>query len=186
MERFTSFVVSSAAEAELRALFLTCKGGIIIRFILPQIPVQLLFWPEIGDILPLQNVYYSYVETNYIHSVARSKIFSTYKELPVTVIGGQKSFQRYPIIEHLRSEVEKGIKVEFVVEELGHKQPPTPIHCDNVTVVGIANDSVKAQYSLSIEMRFFWVTHQVKLGKFDPMASQTGKNSRLFYISFWW
>ena len=76
MERFTSFVVSSAAEAELRALFLTCKGGIIIRFILPQIPFQLLFWPEIGDILPLQNVYYSYVEISHIDSVVRSKTHS--------------------------------------------------------------------------------------------------------------
>jgi hypothetical protein len=33
--------------------------------------------------------------------------------------------------------------IRFVLEEMGHKQPPTPIHCDNKTAAGIANDSVK-------------------------------------------
>ena len=56
------FVVASAAEAELGALFLNCKGGIIFRLIL---------------------------------------------------------------------------------EELGHPQPRTPVHCDNATTVGIANNTIK-------------------------------------------
>eukprot|EP00804_Cyclotella_cryptica_P023665 CCRYP_017686-RG/>CCRYP_017686-RG protein AED:0.45 eAED:0.45 QI:0/-1/0/1/-1/0/1/0/130 len=31
----------------------------------------------------------------------------------------------------------------LILEELGHQQPPTPIHCDNATATGIANDTVK-------------------------------------------
>ena len=44
---------------------------------------------------------------------------------------------------------------------MGHPQPPSPVHVDNSTAVGIANDSVKKQRSRSMEMRFFWVTDQV-------------------------
>ena len=31
----------------------------------------------------------------------------------------------------------------LTLEELGHPQPPTPIHCDNVTAAGLANNTVK-------------------------------------------
>ena len=41
--------------------------------------------------------------------------------------------------------------------DLGHPQPKTPVHCDNATVVGIANIMVKRQRSWSMEMRYFWV-----------------------------
>jgi hypothetical protein len=40
---------------------------------------------------------------------------------------------------------------------MGHIQPKTPVHCDNVTAVGIANSTVKRQRSRSMEMRFFWI-----------------------------
>ena len=48
--------------------------------------------------------------------------------------------------------------LRLMLEEMGHKQPATLVHCDNSTVVGIANDTVKKQRSRSMEMRFFWIT----------------------------
>ncbi len=33
----------------------------------------------------------------------------------------------------------------LVLEELGHPQPPTPIHIDNTTTVGIINNTIKQQ-----------------------------------------
>jgi hypothetical protein len=54
--------------------------------------------------------------------------------------------------------------VRLILEELGHSQPPTPIHCDNKTAAGIANDSVKRQRSRAMEMRYFWICDQVKHG----------------------
>ena len=33
--------------------------------------------------------------------------------------------------------------LRLVLEELGHPQPPTPIHCNNKTAAGIANHTVK-------------------------------------------
>ena len=51
----------------------------------------------------------------------------------------------------------EGMIFRLTLEELGHPQPKTPIHCDNATAVGIANNTVKRQRSRSMEMRYFWV-----------------------------
>jgi len=59
-----------------------------------------------------------------------------------------------------------GTILRLSLEELGHAQPPTPVHCDNSTAVSIANDAVKKQRSRAMEKNFFWVTSQVKLGNF--------------------
>ena len=47
--------------------------------------------------------------------------------------------------------------MRLTLEELGHPQPPTPIHIDNSTTVGIVNNTVKRQKSRSMEMRYFWL-----------------------------
>eukprot|EP00804_Cyclotella_cryptica_P002036 CCRYP_007428-RA/>CCRYP_007428-RA protein AED:0.34 eAED:0.34 QI:0/0/0/1/0/0/4/0/371 len=58
------------------------------------------------------------------------------------------------------------------LEELGHPQPPTPIHVDNSTTVGIVNNTIKRQKSQSMEMRYFWLLdgHNNKIFDFqyDP------------------
>ena len=51
--------------------------------------------------------------------------------------------------------------LRLILEEMGHPQPPTPVHCDNKTATGIANDTVKRHRSRSMEMRYVWVTDQV-------------------------
>jgi hypothetical protein len=52
-------------------------------------------------------------------------------------------------------------------KEMGHPQPPIPINCNNLTAVGIANNTIKRQRSRSMEMQFFWVADAVEQGKFD-------------------
>jgi hypothetical protein len=39
----------------------------------------------------------------------------------------------------------EGIIFLLTLEELGHPQPRTPVHCDNATTVSIANNTVKWQ-----------------------------------------
>jgi len=41
----------------------------------------------------------------------------------------------------------EGIIFRLTLEELGHPQPRTPVHCDNATTVGIANNTIKRQRS---------------------------------------
>ena len=52
-------------------------------------------------------------------------------------------------------------KMQFILQEMGHPQPPTPIHCDNATATGTSNGTVKQQRSRAMEMRHFWVFDQV-------------------------
>ena len=47
--------------------------------------------------------------------------------------------------------------LRLTLHELGHPQPPTPIHVDNTTVTGIVNNTIKRQRSRSMEMRYFWL-----------------------------
>ena len=50
--------------------------------------------------------------------------------------------------------------IRLILEELGHPQPPTPVHIDNSTAVGIVNNTIKRQRSRSMEMRYFWLLDQ--------------------------
>ena len=63
--------------------------------------------------------------------------------------------------------VQEGRIMRLILEELGHPQPATPIHCDNATAVGIVNGTVKMQRSRGTEMRYFYSCDQVKGGFFD-------------------
>jgi hypothetical protein len=47
--------------------------------------------------------------------------------------------------------------MRLILIELDHPQPPTPIHIDNTTTVGIVNNTVKPQRSRVMEMRYFWL-----------------------------
>ena len=47
--------------------------------------------------------------------------------------------------------------MRLTLKERGHPQPPTPIHIDNSTTVGIVNNTIKRQKSRSMEMRYFWL-----------------------------
>ncbi len=52
---------------------------------------------------------------------------------------------------------QEGMIFRLTLEEMGHPQPKTPVHCDNATTVGNTNNSIKRQQSRSMEMRHFWV-----------------------------
>jgi hypothetical protein len=46
--------------------------------------------------------------------------------------------------------------IRLTLNKLGQPQPPTPIHIDNTTTVGIVNNTIKRQCSHAMEMRYFW------------------------------
>ena len=54
--------------------------------------------------------------------------------------------------------------IRLTLEELVHPQLPTPMHCDNATAAGIANNTVKQQQSRIMEMRYFYIYDTVKHG----------------------
>ena len=40
-----------------------------------------------------------------------------------------------------------GVIFRLTLSDMGHPQPQTPVHCDNATAVGIANNTIKRQRS---------------------------------------
>ena len=56
--------------------------------------------------------------------------------------------------------------IRETLEELGHKQPPTPMQVDNAAAVGFVNKTIKHKRSKAIDMRFHWVADRVKQGQF--------------------
>ena len=45
-----------------------------------------------------------------------------------------------------------GIVFQLTLSNMGHLQPQSPVHCDNATAVGIANNTIKRQRVRSMEM----------------------------------
>ena len=56
------------------------------------------------------------------------------------------------------------IRLCLALKNMGHPQPPTPIHCDNKCAVGIVNDSIKQQRLRSMNMQYFWTRDQQNNG----------------------
>ena len=54
----------------------------------------------------------------------------------------------------------------LTLADLGYPQGPTPMQCDNLAAVGIANDSVKQRSSRAMDMRFHWIRDRVRQGQF--------------------
>jgi hypothetical protein len=51
----------------------------------------------------------------------------------------------------------EGILFWLTLEELEHPQLQIPVHCNNATAVGIANNTVKCQCSCLMEIDYFWI-----------------------------
>jgi hypothetical protein len=51
---------------------------------------------------------------------------------------------------------QEGMIFKATLEDLGHPQPKIPVHCNNPTAVGIANNTVKRQRLRAMEMKYFW------------------------------
>jgi hypothetical protein len=48
----------------------------------------------------------------------------------------------------------EGAVLRTTLEELGHKQPPTPMETDNTTATGNSNGTIKQKRTKAIDMRF--------------------------------
>ena len=60
----------------------------------------------------------------------------------------------------------KGIEIRLLLEEMGHKQPPTPIPTDNSTAEGIMNKNIIQKITRAMDMRYYWMRDQVQQGQY--------------------
>jgi hypothetical protein len=50
---------------------------------------------------------------------------------------------------------QEGLMFKLTLEDLGHIQPKIPVHSNNATAVGIANNTIKQKQLRTIEMSYF-------------------------------
>jgi hypothetical protein len=83
-------------------------------------------------------------------------------------------FQKKKSVMSSAAEVEIGalfmnakaiIPLRIKCDELGHKQPATPMKIDNNTAEGIMNGTIKQNRSKAIDMSFYWLKDRVKQGQ---------------------
>jgi hypothetical protein len=60
----------------------------------------------------------------------------------------------------------EGAVLRTTLEELGHKQPPTPMETDNTTTTGYSNGKIKQKRTKAMDVRFYWIKDRVTQGQF--------------------
>jgi hypothetical protein len=51
----------------------------------------------------------------------------------------------------------KAVEERIILEEMGHKQPATPVQVDNSTAKGIINKLVQPKRTKAMDMHFHWL-----------------------------
>ena len=54
-----------------------------------------------------------------------------------------------------------------ILQEMGHKQPRTPIQCDNSTAIGVMNNKIQPKRTKAMDMRFHWLQDRETQGQFQ-------------------
>jgi hypothetical protein len=57
----------------------------------------------------------------------------------------------------------EGAVLRTALEELGHKQPPTPMETDNTTATGYSNGTIKQKRIKEMDMHFYWIAKLLPL-----------------------
>ena len=60
----------------------------------------------------------------------------------------------------------EAVYIRSVLEELGHKQPPTPIQTDNSMAEAVVNGKVQPKRTKAMDMRFHWLRDRENRNQF--------------------
>jgi hypothetical protein len=75
----------------------------------------------------------------------------------------------------------EGAVLRTTLEELGHKQPPTPMETDNTTATGYSNGTIKQKRTKAMDMHFYWIKDRVKQGQFKLYWGPDFQNSADYF-----
>jgi hypothetical protein len=64
-------------------------------------------------------------------------------------------------VDSIFSNAKEVSPLRVMLEEMGHRQPPTPIQTDNSTAYGILNNKLNQKRLKEMDMRFYWVRDQI-------------------------
>jgi hypothetical protein len=60
----------------------------------------------------------------------------------------------------------EAVYIRSVLEELGHKQPPTPIQTNNAMAEAVVNGKVQPKHTKAMDMRFHWLRDRENRNQF--------------------
>jgi hypothetical protein len=60
----------------------------------------------------------------------------------------------------------KAVPISNLLQEMGHKQPKTPIQTNNSTASGVVNSNIQPQQTKAMDMRFYWLRCRDSQGQF--------------------
>jgi len=73
--------------------------------------------------------------------------------------------------------IKQDIPMRTTLEELGHKQPPTPIQTDNSTASGVVNNKIQPKATKVMDMCYYWLKtgkHKNNFRFTDVLVKLTG------------
>jgi len=62
------------------------------------------------------------------------------------------------------------LPIRHVLLAMGYPQPATPIYCDNLCAVGIANEEIKMKRMKYVDIKYHWVRDRSRTGHQDPWS----------------
>ena len=68
------------------------------------------------------------------------------------------------------------IPIRYMLSQLGHKQPPTPLKTDNATALNFINNNITQRRSKSWDMRFYWLRDRQRKHEFDIFWKKSAEN----------
>jgi hypothetical protein len=74
----------------------------------------------------------------------------------------------------------EAIPMRQLLEEIGHKQPPTPIQTNNSTAYGVITNNIQPRRTKAMDMRFHWLCCRESQGQYRYYW-QPGPNNRADY-----
>jgi hypothetical protein len=60
----------------------------------------------------------------------------------------------------------EAVPIRNLLQEMGHKQPKTPMQTDNSTALGVVNSNIQPQQTKAMDMRFYWLRCRDSQGQF--------------------
>jgi hypothetical protein len=60
----------------------------------------------------------------------------------------------------------EAVPMRHLLEEMGHKQPKTPIQTDNSMASGVVNSTIQPRRTKAMDMRFYWLRCRDRQGQF--------------------
>ena len=75
----------------------------------------------------------------------------------------------------------EAVYLRIILEEMGHKQPPTPLQTDNAIAEAVSNGKIQPKRTKAMDMRFHWLRDRECQWKFR-IYWHPGK---LNYADYW-